>query len=793
MSKARIPVSLRNTSRIQSKRKIDERAALRAETSTVGLLAAACMLAAPAGVALAQSPPGGPLPPLNVETNPAAKKAPPAKKKATGAPVAAPATPAAGALTPDQKSANPYANPNAPYKVETSGSNKLTEPLVNTPKTITTIPKEVIQDTAATSLRDVARQTPGVVLGFAEGGNAFGDNVYIRGFNARNDIYVDGMRDPGNASREVFAIEQIEIYKGPGSTISGRGTPGGAINLVTKKPFDDRNFFNLSTTFGTDGQKRVTADVNQVLNPGVAVRANVLYHDSDVAGRDFAHDERWGGQFSVALKPSSDFKFIVDYYRYRTNGVPDWGVPINTATKLPWTESGVARNTWYGNALRDFIRNDVDIVSGTAEWKIAPGITLTSKTRYGETTAEYIGSSAAATAPATVLASTMTNIGNPGRSQEARLVGNQTDLTLKFNTGGISHTVVTGLEISQESISRYSFLVQGQGSQSVFAPNPYRGLASIGPRSLAYSADIDTKAAYILDTIKLSEQWMINGGIRVDNFKRSQESPTAANNASREDTMFNWHAGIVYKPIPIASVYAAYATASSPIGNELDSTGATYSGLTLGTSVLRPEETKGVEVGTKWELFNKRLLATAALFQTEKTNARENSSSCTNVEPITCVAADTGAYRVRGLELSAQGNIDKYWSVYGGVVLMETEVTGSAVASNIGRRLANIPLQQFTMLSKYKVTDQFTIGGQATYSGEVFNGFFAVADQGYRLPAHWRFDLLSEYKIDKNLSVQVNVVNLTNELYYDALYQSAGSFAFVAPGRAGYVTLNWKY
>lgn len=735
------------------------------------------MLAAPAGV-LAQSPPSNPLPPLDVEANAKPKRPPVAKKQNPGTPAAA---------APGANAANPFANPNAPYKVESSGSNKITEPLVNVPKTVTAIPKEVIRDTAATSLRDLARQTPGVVLGFAEGGNAFGDAIYIRGFNARNDIYVDGLRDPGNSSRETFAVEQVEVYKGPGSAISGRGTPGGAINIITKKPHEDRNFFNLSTTFGTDGQKRVTADVNQVLNPGVSVRANVLYHDSDVAGRDFAHDERWGGQFAVTVKPSSDFKFTVDYYRYRSNGLPDWGVPINTNTKAPWTESGLARDTWFGNALRDFIRNDLDIVTGTAEWKIAPNAKLMSRTRYGETISQYIASAPNATGTTTL------TVGNPQRYQDTTLVGNQTDLTLKFDTAGLLHTLVTGVEFTSERIGRYSFTgLANTPGVSLFAPNPYRAFAPVGPLSLTYKADIDTKAAYVLDTVKLSEQWLINGGVRVDNFNRRQESPTAANNASREDTMFNWHAGIVYKPVPIASIYVAYATASNPTGSELDATGTTYGGLTAGTSVLKPEETTGIEVGTKWELFNKRLLATAALFQTEKSNARENSTTCNNVT-LTCVAADTGSYRVRGIELGAQGNIDKYWSVFGGLVMLETEVTGSATATNVGRRLANIPLNQFTLLSKYQVTEQLSIGGQATYSGDVTAGFFATNDTGYRIPAHWRFDLMSEYKIDKNLSVQLNVVNLLDELYYDALYQSAGSFAFVAPGRAGYLTLNWKY
>jgi catecholate siderophore receptor len=778
---ARIPGSLRAL-----RTSAPPAATTKPDVRAATVLTAACLVAAPLQGAFAQQSPGAgvtPLPPVTVDAQPSQKKR---------APKAAPQpTPAAQAVqTPEQKSANPYANPDAPYKVETSGSTKITEPLVNTPKTVTTIPKEVIRDTAATSIRDLARQTPGVVLGFAEGGNAFGDSIYIRGFNARNDIYVDGLRDPGNSSRETFAVEQIEVYKGPGSAVSGRGTPGGALNIITKKPREDRNFYNLSTTFGTDGQKRVTADVNQVLNPGVAVRGNVMYHDSDVAGRDFTHDERWGGQFAITVKPSSDFKFTVDYYRYRTQGIPDFGVPINTSTKVPWTESGVSRSTWYGIALRDFIKNDVDTITGTAEWKVAPGVVITSKTRYGEVGSGYVASNAGAVAGNV---STVTT-GNPQRLQETMMVGNQTDMTMKFVTGDWKHTLVTGVELSSEKISRYTFSgITTSPGVSLFAPDAYRSFAPVGPPSFSYRANIDTKSAYVLDTVKLSEKWIINGGVRVDNYNRSQEAAAAVNNASREDTLVNWHAGIVYKPIPIASFYAAYATASSPSGGELDSTGVTYGGLTAATALLNPEQTTGVEVGTKWELFDKKLLASVALFQTEKTNARENTTTCTTVAPFTCTAADTAAYRVRGVEFGAQGNIDKYWSVYGGMVFLETEVTQSAFASNLGRRLANIPLQQFTLLSKYQVTDALSVGGQATYSGEVFNGFFAAADQGYHIPAHWRFDLLSEYKFDKNFAVQLNVLNVTNELYYDALYQSAGSFAFVAPGRAGYLTLSWKY
>lgn len=681
------------------------------------------------------------------------------------------------------KDANPYANPNAPYNVERSASGKLTERLVNTPRTITAVPREVMEDTAVTSIRDLARQTPGVTLGFGEGGNAFGDRIYIRGFDARGDIYVDGIRDPGNASREVFAVEQIEIYKGPASSIAGRGTAGGAINIITKKPNEEQNFYNVSTMFGTDHTIRTTVDVNQVISSGLAVRGNLLFHDAEVAGRDVVEDQRWGGFMSAAIRPSEDLKLTLDYYRYRTDGIPDFGVPLNKATLQPWPESGVPRSNWYGNADRDFMKNEQDIFTATAEVRLSENAKLTNRTRVGSTLVDYI-----ATAPNAVDGAGQVSTGSPNRYQEANLVANQTDLTVKLDTLGLKHTVVAGVEVSREEVSRFSYSGLTSGKQDLYNPNPHPVWSGIiPPRTWSYDATIDTKAAYLLDTIKLNPQWSINGGVRLDHFERSQEASTAANTASREDTMWNWHAGIVYKPVPIASIYAAYGTSSNPVGSELDATGVDYGGLTGSIASLDPEQNTSFELGTKWELFNGRLLATAALFQTDKEHAREAGVGG-NPNPTS-----TGAYRIRGIELGVQGNVTERWSVFGGLVVMETEVTDSSTPAWIGRELANVPTTQFSLLSKYKLTDKLTVGAQATYANETYAGLLAKSDAGYFLPSHWRFDALAEYKFTDSFSAQVNVVNLTNEVYYDALYRSASPFVFVAPGRAAYLTLNWKY
>jgi catecholate siderophore receptor len=798
MSSVRVPRSLRGSFRAPS-----EPSSVRKDVSKLGLFTAACVAASsPASIALAQE--GGSattLPALNVEAKVAKKKALAAPaKKSSGTPIAKPAAaptpPVAQVKTPDQKSADPYADPQAPYKVDSSASTKVTEPLLNTPKTVTAIPKEVIQDKAATSIRELARTTPGVTLGFAEGGNAFGDRIYIRGFDARGDIYADGIRDPGNASRETFAVDQVEIFKGPAATIAGRGTTGGAVNIVTKKPTDE-NFFDVSTMFGTDRTVRITLDVNEVLNPGLAVRANVLYHTNDVSEREYTNDERWGGLLSAEFKPTDSFKLFLDYYRLRTNGTPDWGVPFDPRSKLPVTETaGVSRDTWYGNNNRDYMKNDADVYTATAEFKLDDNVKLTSKFRTGRTIVSYLASSTEETSinNATPPSSWTATVHNPNRYQTADIIINQTDLTSKiYDPFGFRHTLVTGFELNRENVTQQSISpTLANIPKNLFDPDPNLGAYPVG-FTAPINRSLTTQAIYALDTVQLDRHWIVNAGVRLDNYDRADTGPFNANpnnnpNGSAHDVLFNWNAGIVYKPVEIGSIYLAYATSSNPVGQELDATGVDYGGLAVALAQLPPEENQAWELGTKWELFDRHLLATAALFQTDKENAREAGLVGVNPPPTA-----TGAYRVRGIELGSQGNLTKEWSVYGGIVLMQTDVLQSSNPAFVGRPLANIPLYQFNLLSKYKLTDKLEVGGSVTYSSEVLAGVLAENDTGFHIPEHWRFDALAEYEFNEHLELLLQGINLTNELYYDALYRSATPFAFVAPGRAAYATIIWKY
>ena len=202
---------------------------------------------------------------------------------------------------------------------------------------------------------------------------------------------------------------------------------------------------------------------------------------------------------------------------------------------------------------------------------------------------------------------------------------------------------------------------------------------------------------------------------------------------------------------PISSFYVAYATAQSPIGSELDSTGAQYNGISATLVNVPPQEARSVEVGTKWELFDKRLLATAALFQTDVDHARTNDT-VTATDPTN---AFHGKYRVRGIEVAAAGNITKDWRVFGGLVLLDTEVLGSSNPQDIGRRLANIPLTQFSLLSRYQLTEQLAIAGSATYGGEIYGGHLAANAVNNHTVDWWRFDAFAEYKLTKNIELKV--------------------------------------
>lgn len=805
LASARTPLSLR--SRLAADAFHTAFDAAPARKVTLGCLIAVASISA----AEAQAP----LAPVTVEA-PVAKKKPAATKptaeqlrvraalrraareKAAAQAVAATAATSTAAQAADR---DPYADPAAPYKADRLASQKFTQPILNTPKSITVLTRQTLDDKDATSLKEVARTTAGVTLGTGEGGNAFGDRFFIRGFDARNDVFVDGIRDPAVSIRENFFTEQIEILKGPSSTIDGRGTTGGALNIVTKQAAD-KSFYNSDTTIAGDGTRRVTLDVNQVISPTLAVRLDGMWQNAGVAGREFTTDDRGGALAAVKWKPNDSFTVTANYVHTNLWSLPDFGVPYNNVLGAPVTSLGVSRDIYYGLLNRDFQKVQQDFGTVDGEYVVNDFITLSNKVRDERSILNYIGTipeqgtGAGGTCGPTSLTgptpATWSVCLNPqSRYQVTTVQADQTAATIKFDTGPVRNTLVTGVDVSHEkvSIDTYSGLTS-EGAANAFANGSIFSGVTDPPNNLPFGSaslmgtptiiPVNTTDAYALETANYRDFIILTAGARFDQTDIAAKKGSAEISASSGS--WNYNLGAVYKPIPITSLYWAYGTSSEPVGSELDGTSANYGGfsptLTV-NQIFGPVESRAQEVGNKWELFDGHLLATAALFRTDVSNARESIKNAAGVTNITAGAA----YHVQGIDLGAQGNITDKWSIYTGLVLMKTRVDASAMASNVGLPLAFIANQSFNVLTKYKLPYDLEVGGQATYRSKIYGGTLLAADSGTVLPSYWRFDAFLEGYVHKNWEWKLFANNIFNKLYYDAFYQSTAPFVLVAPGR----------
>ena len=455
---------------------------------------------------------------------------------------------------------NPYADPAAPYKADHLSGQKFTQPLLDTPRSVTVLTKELLEDKNATTLREVARTTAGVTLGTGEGGNAFGDRFFIRGFDARNDIFLDGVRDPGVSIRENFFTEQVEILRGPASSFAGRGTSGGALNIVTKQA-TDTNFYNAESTLGTDNTKRITFDINQVISPTLSVRFDGMGQKANVAGRDYVFDDRWGGLAAVKWTPTDNIKITANYVHTDLNALPDFGVPYNKPALAPWTDTGVSRDTFYGFVNRDFQKTQQDIGTAKGEFKLSDQVTVTNTFREEQSILNYIGTLPEQNGtPAPPQG--FVNLNPQSRYQVTDVTADQTDLTYKFDTGAVGHTAVFGTEFSRERISIDSYTglsseaigsgaFSGSGSLgniSVFSPpNLLTGFGTPTLTGVPTIIPVDTKSVYGIDTANFHDFVILNGGLRYDDYdvsatkgrpRRSRRPPassttTAASPSSR--------------------------------------------------------------------------------------------------------------------------------------------------------------------------------------------------------------------------------------------------------------------
>ena len=717
---------------------------------------------------------------------------------------------------------NPNAQVGAPYKARTSGDARHTRPLAETPSTITVLTKSAIDDAGVTDLKQILAAQPGITLGTGENGNAFGDRYIIRGQEARSDVFVDGLRDPGMSTRESFAVEQLEISKGPNSSFAGRGTAGGAINAITKQATLDHDFTRVSVGLGTDSQKRVTTDFNKGFGESFALRVNALYGDEDVPDRKPASRERKGVALSGLYEVNKDLSITLDYYGLRTKDqFPDLGAYL-TGT-LPYRVP--AKNVPVYAQSSDFLKSDIDTVTARVNWKLAPNMRLTSLTRYGTSNNGYLttGANAGTRYDGATGAGYSTAYIDNGHSgwQEVDYLAHQSNLRVDTTLGGMKNEFIFGAEFTNHKVLSGAYSITnsaaanckttaGIGANNAYcftASNgtPVASLANLAGRSAVRGGKtqdwrVKTVALTAMDTIDLTDRFSAFGGVRADRFDLDLIRYTAATGAvagdyGYKDTLVNGHFGLTYKAAKDLIVYASAATAQDINGGEADSgTNSGYGGAVLYQGQIagaKPETSTNLELGAKWNLLDNQLLATAALFQTTKKDVMEGANY------DTVGTFNTGKNRVHGLELGLSGDLTDKLSVQAGAAVMKSKVLGSAVATNIGNPLSNFAEKSYSVQAKYQLTDAFSFGAINRYESSRCGGQpdtgagFTNGACSQPVPSFQVSDLFAAYRFNKKLDMRVNVLNVFNKDYYTAVYRS-GSFLYKGDARAVRVTLNYE-
>lgn len=703
------------------------------------------------------------------------------------------------------------------YQTEKASSQKYTAPLVDTPRSVTVIPQQVLQDTAATSLQDALRTVPGITFGAGEGGNPQGDRPFIRGFDAQSDMYLDGVRDAGGQTREIFDIESIEVSKGPNSTFGGRGSAGGSLNMVSKTA-KAGDFLNGGFTYGSDQTRRYTLDVNRQFLDTAAFRLNLMSHEQNVAGRESVNYDRWGVAPSLTFGLGTENRLNVSYYHLESNDLPDSGIPYGYSNSSKTAvhvhdkpEDGGDSKNFYGLKDRDFRKTRVDISTISFEHDFSDAMTLKNTFRHGNTGQDYI---------LTQPDDSQHNVNQYGtvwrrantRVSTTETTTNQTDLFGNFQVMGFKNNYSTGVEFTREETRASGYTVtpnsnpnctpdkvgnSGGQCTSLSNPNPNDVWTGTEARNYYGTNTVGvTKAAYVFDTIELDPKWLLNAGLRYDAFSTTANTnaATGRTKASNDSHFFNWQTGLVWKPLDNGSVYLSYATSATPpggvVGEGVEGNGLVAPGSTI-TSDLKPEETVNYELGTKWDVFHDRLSLTAAIFRTEKKNTRVLTDSFTY--------ENAGESRVDGLELSASGKITDKWQVFAGYSYLKSELVdpgqkanrngtiNTAAVSDKGNEMPNTPKNSFSLWTTYEVMPKLTIGGGAFYVDEVYGD---TANTVY-VPAYTRYDAMASYKLTKNIDLQLNVQNLTDKTYYDKAY--AAHFASQAAGRTALLTTSFHF
>ncbi len=670
---------------------------------------------------------------------------------------------------------------------EVVASPKYAVPVRDIPQTIEVIPRAAMEQQGVTTLSDALRNVPGITMQAGEGGgasNTAGDMFNMRGFNAANSLFVDNVRDDGLISRDVYNVEQVEVFMGPTGSDVGRGTAAGYVNMQTKSPHLPAASSG-SLSFGSAGQRRVTLDVNQPLSlrqdggwiSKSAVRINAVWQDSGVPGRDLANNSSKAIAPSIALGLETPTRVIVEGQFMRQDNLPDYGVPGSAwhedklGPTTVQTATPVGQTNYYGSPAYDYDHGTQNTVLGRVEHDVRPALTVRNQARYNDTRRQAVITSISN--PAAYNATNdLVTLSRQGNDRQNKIFSNQTSLSDRFGTGRWRHALNAGLEYTFEQ--QFAPTIGGVGVRNpvnIYAPNSndlVTGYA-VTPTGASSKGWTNTVALYGFDTVDLAPKWQLTGGLRLEDddteFHAIDATELTTTRAGANDLLTSGKVGLLFKLNERGNLYLSYGTTVTPPG---------AANFALSTQVnnqnnpnVEPQQSSNLEGGAKWEFGDGRLLLTGAVFHTVNRNVIYTVDD-TAIPPI--YNQDDGQL-VNGATLGANGRILPRWQVIANFSYLNTEQQSQNPATN-GLRLILTPKFSGGFWTTYELPYRLTVGAGLRATGDVFiNNANTIIAPGYRL-----LDALAEYPVNTHLSLRLNVSNLTDAVYIRSVNNNGGRY-----------------
>jgi catecholate siderophore receptor len=649
-----------------------------------------------------------------------------------------------------------------------TSATKIDAPLRDIPQTVNVVPEQLLHDQGARSLQDALKNVPGIGMSTGDGQR---DQVTIRGFSAISDQFVDGMRDDALYFRDLSNIEQVEVIKGPASVLYGRGSSGGMINRITRKPGIDRSEASLQA--GSWGQKRGEFDLARNLkDSGVAFRVTGAVEDAD-SYRDQQFLKREAVAPSLQFKLGAETLLLLQAEYLHDKRLTDFGNPSYQGRAVD-----VPASTYYGAANArdvDYSASKVKAFGFTLDHRFSQQFSIRNAFRHYDYTLDrnntLIGS-----VNETAKTASLTR-GNVARDEDG--YSNQTELTQHAELAGMRHTVLYGVEFGKQNKDQ---LVRSQANVatiSLFYPvAPVVPFTAGGAPTANNTGIFKVASAYVQDLVSIASQWKALAGVRYDRFEQeTEERRVGVASVARTDRNWSPRVGLVFQPSAVQSYYASFSRSFQPSGEGF--------ALAVNNADIAPETTKNKEAGAKYELFGGQASAGVSLFQLTRTNMKSS-------DPITNRLIPIGTQRTNGLELTFSGNLGGGWQAWSGYSYLDASMLASIAKDDgqfvLGKRPTLTPKHSANLWLSKALAGHFGIGGGMNYVGDRF----ANPGNTVLLPGYLTVDAMAYYR-DRGIDLTLNVMNVLDRAYIVAGHGSSKNLNLPGAPRSAQVTARYRF